>query len=565
LTRATAAAPRAAARPSRRAAASALILLAALAGAPAVARAEGAVATRRLAVVVGANAAAPGRYPLRFAQGDATSVAQVLRDQAGFAADDVRVLLDPSPAQVLAALDHALDEAAQADVDTLVLFYYSGHADSASLYPSGRTLPLAELRRRLDDGRAAMRIGIIDACHGGGWTGSKGLSKSKTFDIQQAFDLATEGSVLIASSSGLEDAHESLSLRGSFFTHHWNAALRGAGDRNGDDKVTVGEAFEYARALTIRDTALETEKPQHPSFRFNLRGRGDPPLAELSPGSSVIELSQVKGPLQIIHLGTGLLVVELPRGKRRARVSLSPGHYLVRRRVGRAVMAREVRLGARRHVAVAEATLVPVGLGRLDAKGAAPVAPRPPPALADEAPASEFLLSFIWGSPAFDWRVQQNSESGPYWSASTLHDTFWGIQGSYLMRHGRYLGTQVGAGFVEPLTGDGSLMAVVGEALSWPLHVTDGRVRGVSNYAIEPYVAAQLNARAEIERGDREIPYQVHVALAGGVRFYALYLQLGYTVPLLPREVTFGGAEELSHPTPGLAFETGFRLVKNFH
>jgi hypothetical protein len=53
--------------------------------------------TLRLAVVVGSNHAVEGRAPLRFAQGDARAVADVLQETGGFAKQDVNLLLEPGP------------------------------------------------------------------------------------------------------------------------------------------------------------------------------------------------------------------------------------------------------------------------------------------------------------------------------------------------------------------------------------------------------------------------------------------------------------------------------------
>src|SRR5262245_150561 len=143
------------------------ILIVALSFAPTAAD-----ALRRVAVVVGANEAAPGRKRLRYAHADARATAAVLRDIAGF--DRVDVLLDPSPREILATLDRALRGTA-AESESLLVFYYSGHADGRALYPAGKLLPLSELRKRLDSPRATVRLGILDACRGGGWTGAKNL------------------------------------------------------------------------------------------------------------------------------------------------------------------------------------------------------------------------------------------------------------------------------------------------------------------------------------------------------------------------------------------------------
>lgn len=312
---------------------------------------------RRAAVVIGANQASPGRRPLRFSHEDARRVAQVLTDVAGFAKNDVAVLLDPAPAAALAAVDAAIARVAGAGTEALIVFYYSGHADERALYPAGRALPVSELRQRFDDGRVKLRIGIIDACRGGGWTGAKGLSEAPPFEVDFPVVLSNEGSVLISSSSGIEDAHESEALQGSFFTHHWNAGLRGAADRDGDGHVTINEAFEYARGLTVRDTALVTREPQHPSFRLDLRGRADVTLTTVDSQRTILVLRQHTGPLQLVHLDSGLVVVETPAGARKARLAVRPGRYVVRRVDAAGTRAREVNVAAGAVTDVSETSL----------------------------------------------------------------------------------------------------------------------------------------------------------------------------------------------------------------
>lgn len=334
--------------------------------------AQEASALQRRAVVVGANAAAPGRRALRYAHNDARNVARALQQVAGFASDEVELLLDPDPAQVLRVLDRELAVLAEAPTESLLLFYYSGHADERALYPHGRALSFADLRRRLDDLSVSVRVGIIDTCRGGGWTGARGLTETEAFEVNLPINLSSEGSVLIASSSGLEDAHESEELRGGFFTHHWNAALRGAGDRDGDRTVTLTEAFDYAKRLTIRDTALRSDHPQHPSYRMNLRGRRDLPLARLHTTATVLDVEQERGPLQLVHLDTGVVVLEVPAGQRNVRLSLQPGRYLVRSGSGSTMRAREIAIHPRRPMTLSESELAPVGDGELRPRDRAP-------------------------------------------------------------------------------------------------------------------------------------------------------------------------------------------------
>jgi hypothetical protein len=118
---------------------------------------------QRVAIVVGANQAPPGRAPLRYAHEDAKAVADVLIGVAGFAASDVKILLEPEPEALLAALDKELGAAGARGGDTLLFFYYSGHADDRAIFPNGQTLPFAALKLRLEDARAKLRVGLVDS------------------------------------------------------------------------------------------------------------------------------------------------------------------------------------------------------------------------------------------------------------------------------------------------------------------------------------------------------------------------------------------------------------------
>jgi len=312
---------------------------------------------RKVALVVGANLAPPGRVQLRYAHEDARRVAEVLSAVGGFNTRDIKQLLDPSPAELLAALDRELSLAGTRPEETLLFFYYSGHADDHSIFPNGEALAFSDMKARLDDPRAKLRIGVLDSCRGGGWTGSKGLKKVDPFEIDAPPILVEEGSVLIASSSGQESAHETEALQGSFFTHYWNAGLRGAADRGGDGVVTLSEAFEYARRLTIRDSALTGREPQHPSFQMKLTGRQDFPLVTLATQRTTLLYDQATGPTEVVRLNDGLVIAETQPGTRRVRLGLPAGSYLVRRRTADGLFARIVTLSAGGTTLVAEADL----------------------------------------------------------------------------------------------------------------------------------------------------------------------------------------------------------------
>jgi hypothetical protein len=326
-------------------------------------------APHRIAIVVGANEAAPGRARLRFAHNDARAFADALVQVGHFASKDVDVLYDPAPDQLTARMDMRLAELRGAGGEGLLLFYYSGHADDRALYPHGEPLPFAAVRDRLEQSSPTVRVGIIDACRGGGWTQAKGLTAEPPFEVQAPLGLASEGSVLIASSSGLESAHESDALQGSFFTHYFVAGMLGAASQASPGTIMLGEAFSYAQEHTVRDTALQVGTPQHPSFSIHLKGRSDLALANLDESPSSVSLRETKGPLQLIEARSGVALLEVPPGERSIKLAVPAGRYLLRRAEGDRVFGRDLDVEPGKSVVVDEESLVLTGPSLLASKG----------------------------------------------------------------------------------------------------------------------------------------------------------------------------------------------------
>jgi len=336
---------------------------------PRAALGAGAPPPPRSAIVVGAMAPVPGRAVLRHAHHDAETIRDVLVSVGGFAPAQVHVLRDPEPAALLALVSR--EAAALSGVPQgMLFFYYSGHADQAALWSAGKAVPIEALRAALDRPEVSLRVGVLDACQGGGWTRAKGLVPDAPFEVAVPALLSSEGSALISSSSGAESAHESDSLRGSFFTHHFAAALRGAADERRAGEVTLTEAFEYARQQTVRETARRAAEPQHPSFALNLKGRQDVVLAQLAQAPAALSVEQADGPVELVHLGSGLRLLELPPGRRQVTLAVPPGTYLVRKVAAAGVLAREVTVPPTGSARVSEADLVLVGAERMALKGA---------------------------------------------------------------------------------------------------------------------------------------------------------------------------------------------------
>ncbi|WP_224240214.1 caspase family protein [Hyalangium gracile] len=241
---------------------------------------------RRFAITVGNNVGAPSHSRLRFAEADASRFADVLRELGGFRGEDVRVLHHPTRAQLLAevrALEQRISEEARGSSRrTLLLFYWSGHATEQGLELGSESLSFAELRKLLGASRAHVRVAFVDACRSGGLVTTKGAKAlPRGFELNVTSDESPDGTAIVASSGPGENALESAELRGSVFTHHLTAALRGAADADGDAHITLQEAYRYAYAKTVSHTAEVAGVPQRPTYAMDLKGKGDLVLADL--------------------------------------------------------------------------------------------------------------------------------------------------------------------------------------------------------------------------------------------------------------------------------------------
>lgn len=320
----------------------------------------GAAEPDRVAIVVGANQAPLGRAELRYAYDDADRVAQTLIEVGGFAEDAVTVLRDPHP-------DTLLDTIARLPDADLLVFFYSGHADDTQLFPSGQPLSVRALQQALGEANADLRVGVLDACRGGGWTGTKGLVPAREFDLPAA--PPQEGTVYLAASSGTENAHEADVVSGGFFTHHWTAGLRGPADADADGRVTIDESFAYARAYTVRDSTVYAGQTQHPSFKMELRGRDPVVLADLRDQRSTLALTWEFGTVTVHAIETGARVATLAHRDEGYRLALRPGRWLVRRQGVDSIDVVEVELRAAAPLSLSEDDLVAVDDTGLASKG----------------------------------------------------------------------------------------------------------------------------------------------------------------------------------------------------
>lgn len=319
----------------------------------------------RFALVIGANTGEPGEVQLRFAEDDAADLADVLTRLGGVPEENLTLLRGRDATRVRSVLSHlgARIQAAQAGgAETVLFVYYSGHADAGALHLGRSRLALGALKAGVTQTGAQVAVLIVDACRSGALTRVKGGAPAQPFVIESEDRLASEGTAIITSSAAGEDAQESDTLRGGIFTHHLVTGLRGAADGERDGKVSLSEAYQYAYRETLRSSS-RARFVQHPTYRFELRGRQDLVITTLAGGAGMARL-QIDAPGGWILLPEGAgEVVELSVDDP-VELLVQPDSYRVRRRTAEVIYegAVQARPGATTAINADALTAVPYGL-----------------------------------------------------------------------------------------------------------------------------------------------------------------------------------------------------------
>ena len=302
-------------------------------------------------VAIGNNRGGLGDVPLVYAERDAREIVEVLRTGGGVPSDRVRLLVDEDEAavrRVLLEVNAAIrGVTADGPRPTALIVFYSGHADAEALHLGRSRFAMAELRALLEGSPASLRVLFVDACRSGALTRVKGVRPAPEFALQLDGRNEGEGLAIISSSAAGESSQEADRLRGSFFSHHLVSGLRGAADRDGDGRVTLGEAYAYTYAQTVRSSG-ETIALQHPTYAYDVKGRTDvvlttPGLAERRTGR--LRLASAVGYVVFEEKQGGPILAEVTPSRDRAVLALPEGRYFVQRREPDELREYAVRLG----------------------------------------------------------------------------------------------------------------------------------------------------------------------------------------------------------------------------
>lgn len=292
---------------------------------------------RRFALVVGNDRGGHDTRPLLYASEDARRIHDVLTRYGSVSGGDALLLVNRVADDLQRALTDLQNRAAAArklGAHTSLIVYYSGHAKDGALRLGDTRVPLDELKGRLQRSGADVVVGIFDSCRSGTVIRTKGARHAPAFDVQANSAEEARGTVFLSSSSADEDAQESDEIRGSYFSYNLGNALSGVADQSGDGRITLSEAYAYAYARTVADTADSTAGAQHPTFSYDLKGNGDLVLTEYGGHREglVVPAAAPAGTYYIVRGEVIAAEVVKPAGELR-RIALKPDRYVVKRRL----------------------------------------------------------------------------------------------------------------------------------------------------------------------------------------------------------------------------------------
>ncbi|MBW2735307.1 MAG: caspase family protein, partial [Deltaproteobacteria bacterium] len=292
-------------------------------------------ATHRFALVVGQNSGHDPTRVLRFAEHDARKVSRTLVQLGGFPKKQVVLLTNTSADALIRALkklEGRIARVAQRAQDrALVVFYYSGHADADRLELGKSTLAFSKISSFLKQSKATVRLAWIDSCFSGRLVTAKGARPKAGFSIRVTDQLESRGYAVITSSAADEASQESAEVRGSLFTHYLVSGLRGAADASRDGRVTLSETYRYVYGRTVARTSAHVGGGQHPTYDFQLQGRGEVVLTQLKKRSShlVVQSPDVGRVVVIDQRKEQMLAEADVLAGHPAHLALPPGDYIV--------------------------------------------------------------------------------------------------------------------------------------------------------------------------------------------------------------------------------------------
>ncbi len=288
---------------------------------------RGVLALDRVLVAVGQNRGLAGDPILRYAEHDAERFAQVMVALGGVEPADVHLrpgLTAEGFRALLAEVRGRLNRGSPDGRELLV--YVSSHAADGRLHLGGSELALSELQAFVEEAPAQIGLLFVDACQAGVVTQGKGLVPDS--GPVAVLRPRVEGRAFIASARADQRSLESDTLRGSYFTVHLVAGLRGPADSSRDGRVDLSEAFTYAYNRTVEATVGTLPEPQAPSYLQNLRGTGQLVLTDTRLARALVQIAfHPAGRWVVTRLDAPSPVEEFIKAQGEASLAVDVGTY----------------------------------------------------------------------------------------------------------------------------------------------------------------------------------------------------------------------------------------------
>ena len=301
-----------------------------------------AYAETRFALLVGHNLGMADEVPLRWAESDAIRMRNLLTEIGNVHPDRAILLKSPTPKdfdQAYARLQGAIDEASRRGESTVLIFYFSGHADARALHFGLDGLPLAELEGELASIGADTVLSVLDACRNDRTPRAltKGATRAPAFAWPAGGPATPKGYVRLTSVAEGEVAQESDDLQGSLFSHYLLTGMRGSADFDGDGVVTLSEIYRHGYRRTLEATHREATAVQHSELDVKLTGRGE--LIVTYPrraGAHLVFGDDAEGHWLVVDDASGRIVAELEqRPGQQQRLAIASGRYRLQLRAAR--------------------------------------------------------------------------------------------------------------------------------------------------------------------------------------------------------------------------------------
>ncbi|MGL1903193.1 MAG: caspase family protein [Fibrobacterales bacterium] len=288
----------------------------------------------RIGIFVGNNQGLITEKDLKYADNDARRMAAQFQESKNVDGNNIFLLENASSDQLFNTLQNVGRQVSllkDQGIQSLLLFYFSGHGSVDDLHIKGEHLNKTDLFTRIEMVGADVKVLIVDACESGKLLRKKGGLIVDAIKVVQVDSLKSKGTVVFTSSGVDEISLESEEYKGAVFTHHLINGLQGLADYNNDREIGLWEAFNYAQTSTHADNIIRQASQQNPSFDFDVVGESDISLAQLNDSYAEVVFNGFSAvPVRIYKSQTMELYsrVLLP-GKQQVRFRLPTGSYVV--------------------------------------------------------------------------------------------------------------------------------------------------------------------------------------------------------------------------------------------